>query len=134
MKNKHNFLYFAWVVSLAGFVTSVYFGEVLNYHPCNLCWYQRICLFPLAYLLGVAVYTENLKLARYCLPISILGAVVALYHSMGQWFPTLESSRICGYHDECSAPIFSFFGITFPIFSLIGFVLITVLLFIAQRK
>jgi disulfide bond formation protein DsbB len=131
---KNSALYLAWVVALGGMVISLYFGEVMNYHPCNLCWYQRICLFPLAYLLGVAVYTENLRLARYFLPISILGACIALYHTMEQWFPALEKTRICGFNDECAAPIFNFHGITFPILSLIGFVLISILLFIAQKK
>ena len=132
--NKYRALYYAWFISLAGVVISLYYGEVLNNQPCNLCWYQRIALFPLAYLLGLAVYTNNLKLAKYCLPFAIFGAIFAAYHTMGQWFPFLERARICGYHDECAAPIFSFYGITFPILSVIGFLLITLLLFIAQKK
>ena len=39
-------------VSTAG---SLWFSEVGDFVPCELCWYQRILMSPLVVVLGVAV-------------------------------------------------------------------------------
>jgi disulfide bond formation protein DsbB len=41
-----------FVVALIATMGSLFFGEVLKYPPCTLCWYQRICMYPLVFILG----------------------------------------------------------------------------------
>lgn len=56
---RKNNLYSAWVISLFGLFLSLFVGEILEVEPCNLCWYQRIALFPLTILLGIAAYKQD---------------------------------------------------------------------------
>jgi disulfide bond formation protein DsbB len=113
---KKHFLYFAWMIALSGFLISLYFGEVLHLEPCHLCWYQRIAIVPLALFLGIAAYHNDRKLAKYCLPLIIFGAVAAIYQSMTHIFPSCHSSYLCGA-SQCSIS-----GIS-PYLSAAGFVL-----------
>jgi len=36
----------AWFVALVTTLGSLYYSRVQGYVPCELCWYQRICLYP----------------------------------------------------------------------------------------
>lgn len=107
-------LYFAWVIALIAVIGSVYYGEVLNFEPCRLCWYQRIGMFPLAFLLGIAFYKSDFKIAHYCFPLIGFGAFFAFYQSLSQLFPSLQIGALCGESTPCTtagfAPYFSFFG------------------------
>ncbi len=75
-------LYSAWLVSLAATLGALFIGEVLGQTPCVLCWYQRIAMFPLAWVLGVACLTNDRRVGRYVLPLALIGAVIALWHSL----------------------------------------------------
>ncbi|HEY4255192.1 MAG TPA: disulfide bond formation protein B [Chlamydiales bacterium] len=122
-------LYFAWLISLVGLLLSLYFGEVLKWEMCRLCWYQRIALFPLALLLGIAAYKGDRHIAPYALVLCAAGGLVALYQVLEQRFPILRTSAICGYTHDCSRTLFELFGfLTFPMISATGFFLIGTLL------
>ena len=43
-------------VCMAG---SLYLSEVANFPPCKLCWYQRICMYPLVPLLLAAALRRD---------------------------------------------------------------------------
>ena len=49
----------AWGVALLATAGSLYFSEVANYLPCTLCWYQRIAMYPLVLILGIAVLRRD---------------------------------------------------------------------------
>lgn len=77
-------------------------GEVMLMTPCNLCWYQRICMFPLALLLGMACYGSR-RGAVYALPLAVAGSAVALYHTLlvagaipKTWIPCSARRFLCG--------------------------------------
>ena len=52
-------LWLAWFVVAASFLGSLYFSEVANFVPCNLCWYQRIAMYPLVIILAIAAYRDD---------------------------------------------------------------------------
>lgn len=125
-------LYFAWVIALAGSIFSLYYGEILHIEPCRLCWYQRVALFPLAFMLGVAIYREDRAVFFYALPLSLFGGLIALYQALSIHFPFLQGTLECG--KECAKPIFILWGgITFPDLSFIAFLLISTLLFYSRK-
>lgn len=140
MKTNHKWpgdylLYFTWVVSLLGMILSFYFGEILQIEPCRLCWYQRIALFPLVLILGIAAYKDDAKVVVYALPLAVIGALFAIYQTFGEYFPILLNSSVCGPEKECGAPIFLLFGfISFPMLSALGFILISILLARLRKK
>ncbi len=98
-------LYSAWLLSCIGVLVSLYFSEILHHPPCNLCWYQRIALFPLALVLGIATYTGDLKVIRYALPLAIVGLCFALYQVALQEIPDWNPLELCGAGPSCSDKI-----------------------------
>ena len=38
---------------------SLYFSEVADFIPCTLCWYQRIAMYPLVVILGIAAVRRD---------------------------------------------------------------------------
>ena len=45
----------AWLIACAAFAFSLFFSEVRGWTPCALCWYQRICLWPLIPILATVL-------------------------------------------------------------------------------
>jgi disulfide bond formation protein DsbB len=126
-------LYFAWVGSLFGTLMSLFFSEILYFEPCNLCWYQRICLFPLAIILGIAAYRSDRGIVRYTLPLVIIGALFALYQTAEQIIPGFTPIDLCGAGPRCDEdPLLLFGFISISMLSLMGFIAIGVLLLMAK--
>jgi disulfide bond formation protein DsbB len=131
-------LYLAWLVSIIATGGSLYFSEVMQFVPCNLCWWQRILMYPLVLLLGVASYTNDRGVARYALPLSIMGMGVSTYHYLGQKVPGFLPPSVCRGGVPCSGEYINWLGfITIPLLAFTAFTLITVILSVkaaADRK
>src|SRR5687767_4898552 len=76
------YVYLAWTIALGGTLGSLFFGEVMKLPPCTLCWYQRICLFPLPLILGVGIARRDRSLVAYAAPFVVLGLIIAVYHNL----------------------------------------------------
>lgn len=72
----------AWLLAVVATASALFIGEVMLMLPCQLCWYQRICMFPLAIILGMACYSDDRRGAFYALPLALIGAGIALYHTL----------------------------------------------------
>jgi disulfide bond formation protein DsbB len=73
-------LWLVFVVSAVATGGSLFFSEIANFVPCELCWYQRICMYPLSITTLLAALANDHRVARYLLPLPIAGAGVAVYH------------------------------------------------------
>jgi disulfide bond formation protein DsbB len=131
---KDNALQLAWVVALVATLGSLYFSEVLEYNPCKLCWIQRIFMYPLVILLGIAAVKRDNKITTYVLSLSIPGGLVSLYHYLYEktdWFQA--ASNFCG-ENPCDIEYINWLGfITIPFLALTAFILITVICFLLRR-
>ncbi|MBS0626135.1 MAG: disulfide bond formation protein B [Verrucomicrobia bacterium] len=128
-------LYLAWVVSLLGLLMSLYFGEMLRFEPCRLCWYQRICLFPLALILGIGAYKEDSRIASYALPLAAIGGLFAFYQLLEIYIPVLRSPALCGYTSDCADRTHDLWGVAaLPLLSLLGFLSLIGLLWLARAN
>jgi hypothetical protein len=56
----------AWVVATVTTLGSLYFSEIADFVPCKLCWYQRICMYPLVVILGVAAPAVTAPFVSTC--------------------------------------------------------------------
>lgn len=123
-------LYFAWVVSIVAVGSSLYLSEIMKFIPCNLCWYQRIFMYPIVIVLGIACYYQDRRIIRYVLPLSIIGGCVSVYHYLEQQIPALAKAIPCTVGVPCSEDYLDWFGgyVTIPFLALIAFVLISALL------
>ena len=122
-------LYGAWLVATTATAGSLYFSEVRLFVPCSLCWYQRIMMYPLVILLGVASYRQDRGIVRYALPLSVLGGAVSLFHYLEQKVPGFSAPSLCRMGVPCTQEYINWLGfITIPFLALVAFTLITVLL------
>ncbi|MFF2482533.1 disulfide oxidoreductase [Paenibacillus sp. NPDC058071] len=132
---QRNGLYLAWVVSLIATGGSLYFSEVKGFIPCDLCWYQRIFMYPQALLLGMAAYRGDRRMANYLLPVSLIGGLISLYHNIEIWFPKLGEMAPCRSGIPCNQDYLNWLGfITIPLMALVAFILIAGLLIAARVR
>lgn len=125
----------AWIVSLAATLGALFIGEVMGQAPCNLCWYQRIFMFPLALILLAACLRQDTNIWRYAFPLVTAGFGFALYHSLHYAGFILEPIVQCGVGPSCSSEGMSLFGwLPIPFLSVAAFGAIGVLLFLARRS
>lgn len=127
-------LYLAWLVAVVATAGSLYFSEVRLFVPCTLCWYQRILMYPLVIVLGLAAFRRSSVVVPYVLPLSVLGAGVALFHYGEQKVPGFGAPAMCRSGVPCSTQYIDVFGfVTIPFLALVAFALITLLLLGAHR-
>lgn len=123
-------------LSLAGAATvaatatlgSLYLSESAGFPPCRLCWFQRIAMYPLVPLLGIAAVRRDQHVRLYGMVIAALGAAVSVWHVLVERFPDLEGSS-CDPLNPCSIIWVERFGfLTIPAMALSGFAAIIALL------
>jgi disulfide bond formation protein DsbB len=73
-------LWLGFLVAAVATGGSLFFSEIAHYTPCELCWYERICMYPLAIVLLLLALANDYRAARYLLPLPIVGGVLASYH------------------------------------------------------
>lgn len=117
---------FIWLVSLTATLGSLYFSEVRHYVPCEMCWYQRILMYPIVIISTIAIIQKNAKAALTVVVFSIIGSGLAMYHYGIQKIKILtENAPSCG-EVSCTGQYINWFGfITIPFLSLVAFLLIT---------
>ncbi|MTD31733.1 disulfide oxidoreductase [Planomicrobium sp. YIM 101495] len=136
VSDKRGFLlYGAWFVSLIATLGSLYFSEIKGFIPCDLCWFQRIFMYPLVLILGIATFQNDWKVVRYALPLSVIGGSISVLHYMEQKIPGFGGIRPCVSGVPCSAEYINWFGfITIPFLAFIAFLLISVAMVILVMK
>ena len=124
-------LQIAAIVAVGATAGSLWFSESAGFVPCELCWYQRIAMYPLAVVLPMATIRRDLSIRPYVIVVAALGAAVSAYHVFIQQFP--EQSSICEAANPCSAAWVEAFGwMTIPQMAGLSFVLIIGLLALAS--
>lgn len=122
----------AWVIALVATLGSLFWSEILNVEPCPLCWYQRICLFPLSVLLGIAAYRQERAIALYALPLVAVGALIALYQFLIQNFQL--PAHGCRENALCKQGTIFLNWLSLPLVSLFVFLCLGILLFASRKK
>ena len=135
MKTRWHLILQAWLISLVATFGALFIGEVMLMTPCQLCWYQRIFMFPLAIVLGMAAFAEDRRGALYGLVLALGGGAIALYHTflVAGWVP--KSWVPCGPGPSCTDQKLVILGnVQIPLLSLAAFLAITALLITYLRK
>ena len=135
MNRPWNLLLLAWLVATAATLGALFLGEVMGMTPCVLCWYQRIFMFPLAIVLGIAAYLDDRRGALYALWLALGGLAIAGYHTLlvaGQipkaWVP-------CSAGVSCADQKLEILdGVQIPWLSLAAFIALVLLLVVYLRK
>ena len=107
---------------------SLYFSEVLGLVPCDLCWYQRVFMYPLVPVLTVAAIEGRAEVYRTALALSIPGAGIAAYHSAIQRL----GDGSCSIGSGCTAIQYEVLGLSIPNLALLAFVLVSIAVLAAR--
>ena len=75
-------LYVAWLVAFVSSLAVLFIGEIVGQLPCDLCWFQRSFMFPLAVVLGVAIWNVDVMVWKYAAPLAGFGAIIAPYQTL----------------------------------------------------
>ena len=129
---RPNALLFAFCVALVATAGSLYFSEVAHFVPCRLCWYQRIAMYPLVPILGIAAWRRDVGVRVYGLTLACMGGAISTYHVLLERYPSLETSA-CEKSNPCTLIWVKRFGyLTIPTMALSAFALIVLLLVISK--
>ena len=125
----------AWFVATVAALGALFMSEVMGFAPCVLCWWQRIFVFPLVFILAAGLFPFDPKVVRYALPLALLGLLVAGFHLMlvAGYIP--ETLTPCRQGIPCSTVQVEWLGfITIPLLSFLSFLVINALLITAYLK
>ncbi|MFM8380726.1 MAG: disulfide bond formation protein B, partial [Actinomycetota bacterium] len=127
-------LWLAWSIAAVATAGSLYFSEVADYVPCRLCWFQRICMYPLAGILLVAAARNDRSVRWYALPLLLAGIGISAYHYLIEWRPAWGEGA-CGIGPSCTDVWFRRLGfMTLAGMALSGFLAMLALLFVRPRE
>lgn len=125
----------SFIVALVAMAGSLFYSEVAGYDPCKLCWYQRILMYPQVVLLLVALIQKRKDITDYSLVLSIVGALIAGYHYLGQLSITSLPCSVVGFSASCSQRFVLQYGyITIPVMAFSAFVLMIILMTLKRTE
>ncbi|PZP55153.1 MAG: disulfide bond formation protein B [Micavibrio aeruginosavorus] len=129
MNDKAWLLLFAvWLVALVSTLGALFIGEVMGQIPCNLCWYQRIFMFPLAVILGISLCRSDYAMWIYGLTLSLAGSLLAAFHTLLYFKILPEEVKPCMQSGpSCSGEAMMLWGVLpLPLLSLVCFLFISI--------
>lgn len=131
---EKNALYLALLQCLAALFGSLYFSEILKFPPCVLCWWQRICIYPLIAVLIVGILRKDRLVHLYVLPLAILGWFISLYHNLLYYKIIPDNLAPCSTGISCTTKYVEYFGfVTIPLLAIVGLSVIIALMFIHKK-
>ena len=128
-------LFLCWLIASVSTIGSIFFSFVMEFAPCVLCWYQRICLFPLVIILAAGLFPFDKSVVTYALPLAIAGWLTALYHNLVYAKIIPESIQPCTQGISCTEEYIDLFGfLSIPMLALLSFSIIIAFLIILKRR
>jgi disulfide bond formation protein DsbB len=104
-------------------------------NPCDLCWWQRIFMYPIPLLSLIALVkgTKLSDVADYILALSFIGCLFSLYQHLLQVLPA-GALIPCDASNDCAIrTIFYFNFVTIPWMALTMFAVIFVIALIGRK-
>ncbi|MSU54291.1 MAG: disulfide bond formation protein B [Candidatus Staskawiczbacteria bacterium] len=130
-------LLLAFIVTLISILGSLYYSNIVGFPPCELCWFQRIFMYPLFFLLGLALIKKETHITVYALMLAIIGGIISLYHNYMYYYNQgLDSfCQLGGTQVSCIKQyVFEFGYVTIPLMALTAFILIAIFLVVYRCR
>ena len=118
-------LWLAFLVAAVATGGSLFFSEIAHFVPCELCWFQRICMYPLSITTLLMAIANDQRATRYLLPLPVVGAGVSVYHLLVENGVVKESQAcLVSAPGGCATKWINEFGyVTIPTLALTAFAL-----------
>jgi disulfide bond formation protein DsbB len=116
------------IVAVLATAGSLWFSEGAHFPPCELCWYQRIAMYPLALILVMAAVRRDQGVRPYGMALAGAGLAVSLWHNYIETFPDRDPGG-CDPNNPCTIRWVEGLGFwTIPRMAAVCFLLILVVL------
>lgn len=117
-----------FISSLLAMIGSLIYSNIIGFTPCDLCWYQRIFMYPIVFISGYAMVKKDLLVLPYIKILAVVGGAIALFHNFIYY--TDVNPFPCSATASCTARyVFEFGFVTIPFMSIAFFLLILTILF-----
>ena len=133
---RHHGLVLAFCMAVIAMLGSLFFSEIAGYEPCKLCWFQRIAMYPLVPVLGLALIRRDRTAAASGLSLAVPGVLVSIYHNYIYYSGTvLAVCSAAGGSDSCVKRYTMAYGyISIPMMALTAFLLVIIFLSFDYRN
>lgn len=112
------------IVVLASVLGSLFFSEIMGYAPCNLCWYQRLCVYPMLFIIMTGLYLKSKDTVLFLLPFSVAGLLISTYHNL-IYYKLITIIVPCSESAPCTQQQLNWLGfVTIPLLSLVTFIVL----------
>jgi|SRR3989344_2588286 len=132
---EKNGIILAFLVSLSATLASLFYSNVAGFAPCDLCWIQRIFMYPLAFFFAIALWKKNYSMLNFAWGMSIIGFFISLYQNYLYYANSglIANCPFASAGVSCiKRYVFEFGYVTIPIMALTAFALIIVFLILAR--
>jgi disulfide bond formation protein DsbB len=129
-------LWAAWAFALVATLGSLYFSQVANFVPCELCWFQRIAMYPMVVILLVSALRRDIRVGvQYAFVFPIVGILISAYHIYIEENPSAAPKACSIGGASCVTKWINKFGyITIPVLAATAFAAIITLLAMAWSR
>ncbi len=115
-------LFACWLIVSVSAMASLFFSEIMEFAPCILCWYQRICLFPLVIILARGLFPFDRNVVKYALPLVAAGWLLAAYHNLLYTGIIPATLQPCSQGVSCTEEYVELLGfLSIPMLALLSF-------------
>ena len=125
MSKSNLFVLIGFLTASVATLGSLFVSEIMQFVPCNMCWYQRIFMYPLVLIFLVNLLYPDDKVYKYAMPLVLVGLFFAIYHNLLMFGIIPESVVPCVQGIPCSTKYINWFGfINIPFLSLVAYAII----------
>lgn len=127
---KYTFI-FGFLTGLGSMVVSLWYSGVIGFPPCELCWMQRIFLYPQLILFGMELWKRDRTIINHSLALAFVGSLISIFHIYIENGGGSSLACVTGTATEVSCAIryvYQFSYVTIPIMALTASVFIIFLL------
>ncbi|MCX6755756.1 MAG: disulfide bond formation protein B [Candidatus Nomurabacteria bacterium] len=81
LKFLHDYTFIiGFLTALGATALSLFYSSVVGFPPCELCWMQRIFIYPQVILFGMELYKKEKMIVDYSLVLAFVGTMISLFH------------------------------------------------------
>lgn len=141
---NENALVIGFLISLFATFGALTYSNLYLFAVCDYCWYQRIAIYPMILLLGMATVLKNKFIKPYVIALATIGLLVSIYHWTVHMVATYGSQSAADGLVPCSASgilpscsqteILEYGFITIPFMAITTLSLIIVLMLFIKNK
>lgn len=127
---KKHFLVLGFFTAFLSSLFSLVYSEIIKFPPCELCWFQRVFMFPQVFIFGIALWNNYKKqideakiVVKYSVPLLVFGFIVSIYQNFEYYFSEKGGVPCDATGVSCYQHLVSEFGgyISIPMLALTSF-------------